>query len=151
VDNSPGCSVKDSFASINLGFAGFRLLFQAGWIHRRPVRHPIEDGLTWTAVRTPDELRAGAAAHGGGAVFRPTLLDNPTVAILVVRDGDTVVAGVIGNRSTSVVGISDLFTTTAETDQAWASAAGAISVRFPDLPPSRYQPPLTQRPANRLG
>src|SRR5215467_16009505 len=98
-DTSGGCSVKDSFAAVDLAPAGFRLLFEAEWIYRAPVRQPAQDGLTWSVVRTPDELRIWAAAHGGGDVLRPALLEDPTVAILVARDDGTVVGGVAGNRS----------------------------------------------------
>jgi hypothetical protein len=53
VDSSRGCSIKDSFASVDLSRDGFRLLFQAEWIRRRPVHHQTGDGLNWSAVRTP--------------------------------------------------------------------------------------------------
>src|SRR5690349_13349736 len=32
IDSSAGCSIKDSFASLNLTEHGFRLLFEAQWI-----------------------------------------------------------------------------------------------------------------------
>jgi hypothetical protein len=38
IDSSPGCSVKDSFASVDLSADGFRLLFEAEWID--PSAHP---------------------------------------------------------------------------------------------------------------
>jgi hypothetical protein len=71
VDVARGCSIKDSFASIDLSADGFRPLFEAEWVHRRAVHHGAEDGLNWISVRTADELRAWGAAHGGGDVFRP--------------------------------------------------------------------------------
>jgi hypothetical protein len=113
--------------------------------------HRIENGLTWSTVRTPDELRVWGAAHGGGEVFRPTLLDDPTVAIFMVSDGDGVVAGVISNRSTSVVGVSNLFSTTEDTDRAWAAAISAISARFPGLPLVGYESCLSLSAAHRAG
>src|SRR3954462_805415 len=34
IDTSAGCSVKDSFATLDLAEDGFRVLFEAEWIHR---------------------------------------------------------------------------------------------------------------------
>jgi hypothetical protein len=150
VDASPGCSVKDSFASVDLSPDGFRPLFEAEWIHR-PARHDLVDGPPWTAVRTPEELRAWGAAHGGGDVFRPALLADPAVAILMVRDGDAIGAGVIGNRSDSVVGLSNLFVTTLDADRAWAGAVGALSVRYPGLPLVGYESGSSLSAARRAG
>jgi hypothetical protein len=66
VDSSTGCSVKDSFASVDLSPEGFRLLFDAEWIYRESAEQPAEPAAGWSLVRTPDQLRAWAAAHGGG-------------------------------------------------------------------------------------
>jgi hypothetical protein len=44
VDTTPGCSVKDSFASLDLAPAGFHILFEAEWISRStaPPVHPSQ-------------------------------------------------------------------------------------------------------------
>lgn len=149
-DMSGGCSVKDSFAAVDLKPAGFRLLFEAEWIYREPGRRPAEDGLTWTVVQAPEELRIWAAAHGGGDVFRPALLDDPAVAILAARDGGTVVGGVIGNRSKAVVGVSNLFATT-DPDRVRAGAPNAVSGRFPGLPLVGYEGGDSLAAARRAG
>ena len=73
------------------------------------------------------------------------------MVIFMGRDGDAVVAGVIGNRSTTVVGVSNLFTTTADTDQAWAGAVSAISLRFPGLPLVGYESGPSLSAAHRAG
>lgn len=36
IDGSAGCSMKDSFASLDLSGDGFRVLFEADWIYRGP-------------------------------------------------------------------------------------------------------------------
>jgi hypothetical protein len=151
VDPARGCSIKDSFASIDLSPDGFRPLFEAEWVHRRAAQHDAKHGLNWIAVGTADELRAFGAAHGGGEVFRAALLDDPAVAILAAYDGDTVVAGVIGNRSDTVVGLSNLFTTTADPDQIWAGAVSALSARFPGLPLVGYEHGPSLQAAHRAG
>jgi hypothetical protein len=178
IDRSSGCSVKDSFASLDLSGSGFDVLFEAEWIHR-PAAAPVPtDRLRWRVVKTVDELQAWASAHGGGAVFRPALLDDPTVAILSATDVDggpgtdvggalvtnvdgdlatdvdrdlagagwadsggphRLVAGAIGNRSQTVVGLSNLFTVSAAPDEAWAGAVATLSAVFPGLPLVGYE------------
>jgi hypothetical protein len=151
LDSSTGCSIKDSFASFDLSGDGFRPLFAAEWIYRRPGGAPAEPLLSWSVVRTADELLAWAAAHGGGETFRPALLADPAVAILAARDGDELVAGVIGNRSESVVGLSNLFTRRADPEQVWAEATGAVRARFPGLPVVGYEHGTSLELAQRTG
>jgi hypothetical protein len=134
IDRSPGCSVKDSFASLDLSGSGFEVLFDAEWIHRPPSTLAATGALRWRSVESVDELQAWAAAHGGGAVFRPALLDEPAVALLMATDaGGGLAAGAIGRRGGSVVGLSNLFTVSADPDEAWAGAVVALSAAFPDL------------------
>jgi hypothetical protein len=151
VDTSSGCSIKDSLAALDLSPHGFRVLFEAEWIHRRPPDRPVPDSLTWHRVRTPDELRAWGAAHGGGAVFRPALLHDPAVAIVVACDGDAVAAGAIGHRGTAAIGVSNLFANTAPIDQVWMGAVAAICTQFPDLPLVGYETGVHLLAARRAG
>ena len=151
VDGSSGCSIKDSFGSLDFAHDGFGLLFDAEWIHREPSRRRADDSLSWSVVRTPDDLVAWGAAHGGGEVFGPVLLDDPAVNIFMARDGHGVSAGVIGYRSGSVIGVSNLFTTTADIDQAWAGAIAAISSHVPDLPLVGYEDGASLQAARRAG
>ncbi|MFI8338546.1 hypothetical protein ACIF8W_00430 [Streptomyces sp. NPDC085639] len=77
--DSPGCSVKDSFADLDLAGAGFEVLFEAQWIHR-PAGTPLPPaeagaeagGPEWSEVTDAAELAGWEAASGG--VFRPELL-----------------------------------------------------------------------------
>ncbi|MEV4195943.1 hypothetical protein AB0J65_31835, partial [Streptomyces toxytricini] len=50
---APGCSVKDSYAVLDLAPAGFGVLFEAQWIHR-PAGPPAGTGssLHWSRVGT---------------------------------------------------------------------------------------------------
>jgi hypothetical protein len=152
VDSSGGCSVKDSFASVELSSEGFRVLFDAEWIYHEPAEHQAEVAAGWSTVRTPEQLRTWAAVHGGGDVFRPALVNDAAVAIVFAYDdqGD-VAAGAIGNRSASVVGISNVFTLTAAEDDAWAGAIAAISARFPGMPLVGYERDRDLSAAHRAG
>jgi hypothetical protein len=153
IDSTAGCSVKDSFASLDLAGRGFRVLFDAEWIHR-PVATATTaaHGLRWSVATTADDIDVWAAAHGGGAVFQPTLLDDPTVAVLSATDREgRVAAGAIGNRSRTVVGLSNLFTVSADIDQAWSGAVAALSIIFPDLPLVGYERGEDLAAAHRAG
>jgi len=58
---TPGASVKDSFADLDLTPAGFQILFEAQWIHRSPGAAP-KSNLAWTRVDTPTSLHEWALA-----------------------------------------------------------------------------------------
>ena len=152
VDRSPGCAVKDSFASVDLTSEGFRPLFDAEGTERPPASPAMGSDFVWSAVRTPDELRAWGAIHGGGEVFRPTLLGEPAVAVLVARDASaTIVAGVIGHRRDAAVDVSNLFSTVPDPDQVWAGAVAAISAWAPGRRLVGYESGASLAAAHRAG
>jgi hypothetical protein len=101
---SPGCSAKDSFATLDLTSNGFVELLTAQWIHRpAQLSAPDAPTLHTTRITTATQLRDWQAAwHGGGAipdVFRPALLAEPSVLILALHDGDALCGGAVLNRS----------------------------------------------------
>lgn len=149
IDQSQGCSIKDSFASLRLAEAGFHVLFQAEWIYRDP---PEAAGIPagWTVVSSSDELSDWGAAHGGGAVLRPELIADPDVVIVGARGEDGLVAGAIGNRSHGVVGVSNLFSAVGR-DRAWAGAVAAIAGKFPGYPLVGYESGVDLAAAHRAG
>jgi hypothetical protein len=114
IDATVGCSVKDSFASLDLSALGFRVLFDAEWIVRAgDTPAPAPAGPRWEQVRGLDDFarwkRAWSGEDGPTAVFRDELLDHHAVSVLAARDGGRVVAGAILNRSERVVGVSNFF------------------------------------------
>lgn len=64
IDVSAGCSIKDSFASLDLTTCGFRVLFEAEWIVRTPgaarpaAAGPLADGPRCRRLR---DVGAGVA------------------------------------------------------------------------------------------
>jgi hypothetical protein len=131
IDATEGCSVKDSFATLDLSPEGFEVLFEAEWIHRPPTTNV--NSPEWIVITTEEQLRQWGKAHGGGDVFRPELLQDPDVAFLA-RGEDEIVAGVIANRSGSVVGLSNAFGL-----DDWEPAVRAVCARFPGLPIVGYE------------
>ncbi len=138
IDRSAGCSVKDSFATLDLSDAGFEVLFDAEWIVRVPSRPPDPGTLQWKRVERPDELRAWSVGHGGGSTFRPALLEAPSVAILAGRDPEgTLRAGAIATAGDAGVGISNVFAAGDDSDAAFAKAFGGATAAIVELHPRR--------------
>jgi len=136
IDTSPGCSIKDSFASLDLTSFGFSPLFDAAWTVRRatPGRPPPAT-LRWDAVRDPETFvrweRAWRGEDGPDDVLRPALLDHDEVTVLAGRDGDDVVAGVVLNRSAEVVGVSNFFAAPGSAATGWAGGLAHIGTLLP--------------------
>ena len=141
---SPGCSVKDSFSTLDLSADGFVELFSAQWIHRPAGFAPPESTLRTAQVSTAAQLRDWQTGwHGGDAtadVFRPALLDDPSVLVLAIHDGHELCGGAVLNRSPGVVGLSNLFAVSdGELAGVWSSAVHAAVDHFPDLPIVGYE------------
>jgi hypothetical protein len=137
IDDSPGCSVKDSYASLDLSGYGFQVLFDARWIVRpagAPSAAPAS-GPLWEVVRDAESLATWAAAWRGAegpmGLFRPEVLDHPAVKVLASRLNERVVAGAVINRSASVVGISNLFAVDGVTSAVWSGCIGLVASLFP--------------------
>jgi hypothetical protein len=142
---TPGCSIKDSFARLNLLPSGFRILFEGDWIRRapdQPVRASGRD-VPWRRPRDAVALPAWEAAWSGGVaatgLFLPALLDHAAVVVLGGYVGDRLVAGAMLNRSEAVVGVSNLFTTLGDLGDAWPGCLAAVARAFPSLPIVGYE------------
>ncbi|CAL9612828.1 hypothetical protein [Streptomyces sp. enrichment culture] len=141
---TPGASVKDSFADLDLSGAGFRILFEAQWIHRPAGAAAVAPRPAWDVAATPDALRAWELAwdnRGGNTrLFRPGLLDDPDTFVLAGRSGDgRVVAGAVATRSDQVVGISNVFASDGGPNAAWPVVLDALHRLFPTLPVVGYE------------
>ncbi|MFD4130961.1 hypothetical protein [Streptomyces goshikiensis] len=140
---APGCSVKDSFAALDLGPAGFEVLFEAQWIHRAPVPPAASPSLRWTRVATAEELVAWERAWDGEestGLFHPGLLA-PEFAFLAGRGADgRILAGAAAHRTGRVVGISNVFSAPGTApDEAWTGGTTALTALWPGLPLVGYE------------
>ncbi len=128
VDATEGCSIKDSFACLDLSAAGFRPIIDATWISR-PANYPAAPPSdTWSLTGTGEALTEWGAAWDGGAIdlFRSVLLLSPTVRVLAGHRSGKVVAGALANRSGSDMGITNLFTVDGDLDAAWSGVLSCI-------------------------
>ena len=136
IDASAGCSIKDSFASIDLTAFGFRVLFQAEWIVRTTkVLEPTLSGPSWEVVREPDAFvrweRAWRGEDGPPGVLGKDLLDDDSVTVLAARVGDRVVGGAILYRGSEMVGVSNFFADAAAPPASWAGCLALADSLFP--------------------
>ncbi|MEK8105479.1 hypothetical protein NKG94_10700 [Micromonospora sp. M12] len=136
--------MKDSFADLDLSGYGFRVLFDAWWIHRPPSAPTADTSLS--PVTTPDELAAWAAAHGGGELFRPALLTDPRVRVLARYDGGAVTGGAVLSGD-GAAGVSNLFTRTDHPRDVWL----AVCATRPDAPLVGYESAPDLPPALEAG
>jgi hypothetical protein len=125
-----GCSVKDSFATLDLQCDGFAVLFEASWIY-----HPPDDAgpavrSGWTVVESEIGLDEWARATGDAVDVPGAALRHPDVRVLrAPRHG----AGAIASRSGSVVGVSNLFAHDDSRPAPWAEIAAVVRTMFPGL------------------
>lgn len=141
---SPGCSVKDSFATLDLTSSGFAELFAAQWIHRQAgLAAPAAPALRSARVCTAAQLRDWQAAWDGGHgtdIFRPALLDDPSVLVLALYDGEDRRGGFVLNRGAGLVGLSNLFAAgSGDAAAVWSAAIAAAASHFPGLPLVGYE------------
>jgi hypothetical protein len=152
IDAGAGCSIKDSFASIDLEPHGFRVLFEAAWITRPGSAEPL-GAAPWRRVTTTEDFAAWEAAWRGDdgpeGVLLAQLLEEASVEILASCAQDRVVGGALLNRTGAVVGISNFFTRSPDRDEAdWngciaraeALNPGATLVGYAARTPSGFTP-----------
>ncbi|MFF5706025.1 hypothetical protein ACFY7H_26630 [Streptomyces sp. NPDC012794] len=143
---APGCSVKDSFAALDLAPAGFEVLFEAQWIHR-PAGAAVPEAarggrLEWDEVESPAELSAWEAAwdgEGSTGLFHEGLL-REGIVFLAGRDRARITAGAVVSTGGGAVGVSNVFAhDDADTGAAWAAALDAAARHRPELPVVGYE------------
>jgi hypothetical protein len=154
-DTGEGCSVKDSFAGLDLAPAGFRPLFRAEWLAREPAGAPVSSAHAWSAVTTEEQLGEWEAAWGelpeGSGFFRRALLEDERIGVLSGYEGDRIVAGAIANRSSTVIGLSNLFDAAGDLESAWVAGAAAAAVLWGKMPTVGYDSGDSLDAAQRAG
>jgi hypothetical protein len=136
IDTSVGCSIKNSFASLNLTGHGFRVLFDAQWIVFPNTRRLAKlVGPDWELVRDREDIAMWVEAWRGDDgptdALRADVLDHQSVAVLAARSGDRTVAGAIAMRNSDVVGISNFFAEEGSTSASWSGCLALARSLFP--------------------
>jgi hypothetical protein len=143
VDDSDGCSVKDSWSSLDLSLEDFARLVVGQWVWLDPtVAVPASGGGPWRPVTDAAGMeawvRAWASDPEAEAILRPSLLDVPGVHILARHASDAtgspVVAGAVVNVTGEVAGLGNVFARDADDETAWAAAAAAARTVADGIP-----------------
>lgn len=142
IDTSEGCSVKDSFAGLDLAAAGFQPLFTAHWLAREPAGSRIRSARRWSVLTTAEQLGEWEAAWAdspeGAGFFKPSLLKDETIGVLASYEGDRIVTGAIANRSSTVIGLSNVFDVAGDLESAWVGAAAIAAGLWEEMPTVGY-------------
>jgi hypothetical protein len=143
IDTRPGCTIKDSFACLDLSAHGFRVLFDAQWIVS-----PASPGTAWdvpsdwTQITDLDGLSLWEEAwchdNEPKGLFLPELFSEGTVVLGRFKN-DKVVAGGIVSRSAHVAGLSNVFTRIGQATDTWSALARGARTCFPNLPLMGYE------------
>jgi hypothetical protein len=142
IDTSPGCSLKDSFACLNLASEGFHVLFDAQWICREADAPSPEApaGMRWERVRDPAVLRRWERAWNQydidipPGLFHPSLLDEDAVIVMAGYRDEAIVAGAIANRSATVASLTNVFSAVGDLDAAWRGSVTSVAEHMGALP-----------------
>lgn len=155
VDASVGCSIKDSFADLDLAAFGFETLFEASRIHRAASpATSCRGALDCDPVRDEATLRAWETAWdgeaGGAHVFRSALLARDDV-VLAPREAEAIVAGAILSLDAGVVGLSNLFAVNVDLAAAFTGVTAAAHRLYPQLALVGYEAGAFLDAAQRAG
>jgi hypothetical protein len=141
IDGSPGCSVKDSFAALDLHRAGFEVLFHAQWIVAAPAAGIDPRGGGWTVAADPlADLPAHLPVAADLHRLPPTVLADPMVSTLVATRGGAVVGTAIAHRAASMVGLTHVTVTTDDDDRVgWVGLLARLRLLHPGLAVAGYE------------
>ncbi|EWT03414.1 hypothetical protein N865_16920 [Intrasporangium oryzae NRRL B-24470] len=134
VDANDGCSVKDSFSTLDLTMEDFARLVvgQWVWLDGDTDAATRSEGRLWSSVSSPAELgqwqRAWSRGEDDAAIFRSSLLTEAGIHFLAAREpGDgpdgPVVAGAILSVTGAVAGVSNLFDINGDETRTWREVA----------------------------
>jgi hypothetical protein len=122
--------IADSFGELDLSGEGFRLLFEAQWIHRpAPPAGPRRLPAGWAIVRSPAELEAWTSRHDTQAVLLPALLQRSAFRVIGRRHDGGYGAGAVLHLCSGVVDISNVWASAGSPD--WAELVSAAAALFP--------------------
>jgi hypothetical protein len=148
IDLSEGCSVKDSFATLDLYTYGFTILFEGIWVDLSAAKFGnwdvdtllaqggVKSEPVWDAVATPSDFEVWAAAwrqSNDSDALRPNLLNDPTLDFIWARSSNQVLAGAIVNRSENAIGLSNYFSLSLNDVQIWRSCVTHVRANAPGL------------------
>ncbi len=144
IDDSSGCSIKDSFAALDLHAYGFSILFEASWIGLPPglldtssQKHNLRWERVATALDFEEWITAWSKTNDSGALV-PELLNDSAINFVWSRQDDRILGGATANLSDGAVGISNFFTIGPKTWDVWKGCVAYVSGLSPNRPVVGY-------------
>ncbi len=131
------CSVKDSFADVNLEPYGFRLLFEARWIGHPP--RPAGNVTSWKVVADSAGLASWCVAAELARPLPAGLLHDRSITVLAANHDDQITGGAVLNRSAGAVGLSNVFAVDGDPLAVWPGVLAVVGHRAPGLPVVGYE------------
>ncbi len=152
-------SVKDSFAVLDLTPFGFQRIFQAQWIFRQAptdLSPQIAADIQWKRITAERELLRWEDVWSQpdpprNRLFLPTLLHDADICIIAAYKENQIIAGAIANRTTEVIGLSNVFTPEQEAERYWEGLLSLIAHGYPTLPIVGYEQDDSLAVALRVG
>lgn len=154
----PEWTIKDSYNCLELEPYGFSKLFDAQWLHlEKKVFKPISElsAYGFKTVRTDEDLEQWIVDWGEGKdigqqIFNPSLLDNPSIELILFQgpSGNTQVASL--NKSDGTVGITNFFPET-NASEMWNALVSYIFVKYYDVDIVGYESGDAIKTATDLG
>src|SRR6266508_4225521 len=115
----------------------------------------IDTSEGWSALTTDEQLAEWEAAWGelpeGSGFFRRALLEDGRIGVLAGYDGGRIVAGAIANRSSTVIGLSNVFDVAGDLESAWVAGAAVAAARWGEMPTVGYDSGDSLDAAHRAG
>lgn len=139
IDDRPGCSVKDSYADVELGNRGFAVLFEARWLAREPASPTSHLQLGWQTVATAEGFAEWLRAAGVEGILHPALMADATVRFLLAHGQQASVAGAAINETDGVIGVSNVFTAGIRPEVLWSDLPAVVGQIFGQAPLVGYE------------
>ena len=133
-DGPPG-GVKDSFSTVDLGGAGWELLFEATWLHLPAPAAPAGLPPGWQEVRDVPGLQRWTSGHDTAEVLLPGLLRSAHFRVLAKVEDERVVAGAVARLGSGVVDLSNAHGDGLD----WSELVAAAACIFPGRPLVGYE------------
>ncbi|MCJ1713047.1 hypothetical protein [Curtobacterium sp. VKM Ac-2922] len=133
------CSVKDSFADVDMTAHGFAVAFEAQWIGRAP-RSSGSVSRGWFVARDAEQLASWNRASGLPSPLPDHLLDDAGTAVVVFGSADRITAGAVVTRGADVAGLSNVFDHGDQvTTSTWRDLLAVADLLCPGLPVVDYE------------
>jgi hypothetical protein len=144
VEVGAGCSIKDSFAALDLASSGFQCAFEAEWIVAQPKSPDGQLDLSgWSRLEEPAQfgqwLEALHATQDAPVRLAPSILDAGNVVVAMRIEAGGISGGAVFNRSADVVGLSNVFSVSGDNVRLWKECLAFTGLCFPRIPVVGYE------------